>query len=174
MDVSPSPIAQILFRAWRFWQPIPGLPSRALKNCKVDWEFPDSRDNTDDLFQRFEQALDDDAEQVRRDGEPEFTDAEHSLDATYQVPYLAHIPMEPMNCTAHVQGDKAEVWAPTQNPPMAAEAVAKVLGIPQENVTIHVMRSGGAFGRRFYADFITDTVSAFERVRTPDQSCVAT
>jgi isoquinoline 1-oxidoreductase beta subunit len=63
-----------------------------------------------------------------------------------------------MNCTARVDGDTAEVWAPTQNPPMAAEAVARVLGIPQENVTIHVMRSGGAFGRRYYADFAMDTV----------------
>jgi isoquinoline 1-oxidoreductase beta subunit len=75
--------------------------------------------------------------------------------------------MEPMNCTADVRGDKAEVWAPTQNPPMAAEAVAKVLGIAQENVTVHVMRSGGGFGRRFYADFITDTVLLSRQFKRP-------
>jgi isoquinoline 1-oxidoreductase beta subunit len=72
-----------------------------------------------------------------------------------------------MNCTAHVRDDKAEVWAPTQNPPMAAEAAAKILDIPQENVTMHVMRSGGAFGRRYYADFVTDTVLLSREFRCP-------
>lgn len=149
----PNFVSGVAVLATNTWAALKGA-----RKLQVDWELPDSRDNTDELFQRFEQALDDEAEHVRRDGEPEFTDAEHSIDTVYQVPYLAHVPMEPMNCTASVQGDKAEVWAPTQNPPMAAEAVAKVLGIPQENVTVHVMRSGGAFGRRYYADFITDTV----------------
>lgn len=158
----PNFVSGVAVLATNTWAALKGA-----RKLKVDWELPDSRDNTDDLFRRFEQALDDDAEQVRQDGDPEFTDAEHGLDATYQVPYLAHIPMEPMNCTASVQGDKAEVWAPTQNPPMAAEAVAKVLGIPQENVIIHVMRSGGAFGRRYYADFITDTVLLSREFKRP-------
>jgi isoquinoline 1-oxidoreductase beta subunit len=119
---------------------------------------PDSRDDSDELMQRFEQALDTEAEVVRSDGDAAFDNQENGIDVTYRLPFLAHMPMEPMNCTAHVRGNRAEVWAPTQNPPMAAEAVAKVLEIPQENVTIHVMRSGGGFGRRYYADFITDTV----------------
>jgi isoquinoline 1-oxidoreductase beta subunit len=131
---------------------------QAARKLDVEWQIPETRDDTDELMRRFYQALDDEGLPVRRDGRPEFTDAEHAVDATYHLPFLAHIPMEPMNCTAHVRGDKAEVWAPTQNPPMAAEAVASVLGIPQDNVTIHVMRSGGAFGRRYYADFVTDTV----------------
>jgi isoquinoline 1-oxidoreductase beta subunit len=157
----PNFVSGVAVLATNTWAALQGA-----RKLKVEWQIPDSRDNTDELYQRFEQALDNEAELVRRDGEPEFADAEHSIDATYRLPYLAHIPMEPMNCTAHVQGDAAEVWAPTQNPPMAAEAVAKVLGIPQENVTVHVMRSGGAFGRRYYADFITDTVllsKAFKR-----------
>jgi isoquinoline 1-oxidoreductase beta subunit len=75
--------------------------------------------------------------------------------------------MEPMNCTAHVREGRAEVWAPTQNPPMAAEAVAKVLGFEQENVTVHVMRSGGAFGRRYYPDFVTDTALLSRQFKRP-------
>ncbi len=158
----PNFVSGVAVLATSTWAALKGA-----RKLEVEWQLPDSHDDTDELFQRFEQALDDDAEQVRRDGEPEFTDAGHSLDAIYQVPYLAHIPMEPMNCTAHVQGDNAEVWAPTQNPPMAAEAVATVLGIPQENVIIHVMRSGGAFGRRYYADFITDTVLLSREFKRP-------
>jgi isoquinoline 1-oxidoreductase beta subunit len=119
---------------------------------------PDSRDDSDELMHRFEQALDAEAEIVRQDGDAAFGDLENSIDLSYRLPFVAHMPMEPMNCTAHVRGNRAEVWAPTQNPPMAAEAVAKVLEIPQENITINVMRAGGAFGRRYYADFITDTV----------------
>jgi len=157
----PNFVSGVAVLATNTWAALQGA-----HKLNVEWQIPDSSDNTVELYQRFEKALDDEAELVRRDGEPEFANAEHSIDATYRLPYLAHIPMEPMNCTAHVTGDKAEVWAPTQNPPMAAEAVAKVLDIPQDNVTIHVMRSGGAFGRRYYADFITDTVllsKAFKR-----------
>jgi isoquinoline 1-oxidoreductase beta subunit len=131
---------------------------QAAEKLSVEWQMPDARDDSDELMQRFEQALDNEAEIVRSDGDADFGDQHHGIDVTYRLPFLAHVPMEPMNCTAHVRGDRAEVWAPTQNPPMAAEAVAKVLEIPQENVTINVMRSGGAFGRRYYADFVTDTV----------------
>lgn len=123
---------------------------------KVEWQLPEQGDDSDQLMAKFEAALDDEAEVVRLDGDPATETPD--IDAIYRLPFLAHVPMEPMNCTARVAGDRAEVWAPTQNPPMAAEAVAKVLAIPQGNVTIHVMRSGGAFGRRFYADYITDTV----------------
>ena len=128
------------------------------EKLQVEWEMPDARDDSDELMQRFEEALDAEAEIVRSEGETDSGDQEGGIDVTYRLPFLAHVPMEPMNCTAHVQGNRADVWAPTQNPPMAAEAVAKVLDIPQENVTIHVMRSGGGFGRRYYADFVTDTV----------------
>jgi isoquinoline 1-oxidoreductase beta subunit len=124
----------------------------------VEWQMPDARDDSDELMQRFEKALDTEGDVVRSDGAAEFGDREHSIDVTYRLPFLAHMPMEPMNCTAYVKGDRVEVWAPTQNPPMAAEAVAKILDIPQEHVTIHVLRSGGGFGRRYYADFITDAV----------------
>jgi isoquinoline 1-oxidoreductase beta subunit len=135
------------------------------RKLEVEWRMPDERDDTDELVQKFVAALDVDAEVVRRDGDETFTDTD--IDVVYRLPFLAHVPMEPMNCTAEVHGDRAEVWAPTQNPPMAAEAVAAVLGIPQENVTVHVMRSGGAFGRRYYADFVTDTVLLARQFERP-------
>lgn len=126
------------------------------RKLKVEWQFPEARDDSDELMARFEAALEDDAELVRLNGDPD--GGKPDLDVSYRLPFLAHVTMEPMNCTARVEDGAAEVWAPTQNPPMAAEAVAKVLGIAQEQVTIHVKPCGGGFGRRFYADFITDTV----------------
>jgi isoquinoline 1-oxidoreductase beta subunit len=149
----PNFVSGVAVLATSTWAAMQGA-----EKLSVEWQMPDTRDDSDELMQRFERALDSEAEIVRRDGDGDFGDQQHGIDVTYRLPFLAHVPMEPMNCTAHVKGDRAEVWAPTQNPPMAAEAVAKVLEIPQENVTINVMRSGGAFGRRYYADFVTDTV----------------
>jgi isoquinoline 1-oxidoreductase beta subunit len=140
---------------------------RGAEKLKVEWQMPDSRDDSDELMHRFEQALDAEAEIVRQDGDAAFRDQENSIDVTYRLPFLAHMPMEPMNCTAHVRGNRAEVWAPTQNPPMAAEAVAKILEIPLENITINVIRAGGAFGRRYYADFIMDTVLLSQQFGRP-------
>jgi isoquinoline 1-oxidoreductase beta subunit len=149
----PNFVSGVAVLATNTWAAMQGAEA-----LDVEWHIPDARDDSDELMQRFEKALDTEGEIVRNDGLAEFTDHEHGIACTYRLPFLAHMPMEPMNCTARVEADRVEVWAPTQNPPMAAEAVAKVLEVPQENVTIHVMRSGGAFGRRYYADFITDTV----------------
>jgi isoquinoline 1-oxidoreductase beta subunit len=157
----PNFVSGVAVLATNTWAALQGA-----RRLNVKWQLPDALDNSDELMQRFEQALEDEAEIVRSDGDTDAPDA-NNIDVTYHLPFLAHIPMEPMNCTAHVRGDTAEVWAPTQNPPMAAEAVAKVLDIPQDNVTIHVMRSGGAFGRRFYADFITDTVLLSRQFERP-------
>jgi isoquinoline 1-oxidoreductase beta subunit len=147
----PNFVSGVAVLATNTWAALEGA-----RKLEVEWQMPDRRDDTDALMQQFERALDDEALVVRKDGDG--VSAGTDIDVVYRLPYLAHVPMEPMNCTARVEGDTAEVWAPTQNPPMAAEAVAKVLGIPQANVTIHVMRSGVAFGRRYYADFVMDTV----------------
>ncbi len=158
----PNFVSGVAVLATNTWAALQGA-----RKLDVEWEMPDARDDSDELMRRFEQALDAEAEVVRSDGDVEFADEAHRIDVTYRLPFLAHVPMEPMNCTAHVEAGKAEVWAPTQNPPMAADAVAKVLGIAQENVTIHVMRSGGAFGRRYYADFITDAVLLSKEFQRP-------
>jgi isoquinoline 1-oxidoreductase beta subunit len=158
----PNFVSGVAVLATNSWAALKGA-----RQLDVEWQLPDSRDDSNELFERFEQALENKAEIVRSDGSAEMPDTTPEIDATYRLPFLAHVPMEPMNCTAHVTGDKAEVWAPTQNPPMAAEAVASVLNVPQENVTIHVMRSGGAFGRRYYADFVTDAVLLSKQFQRP-------
>lgn len=156
----PNFVSGIAVLATSTWAALEGA-----RKLEVEWQLPGQRDDIDELMQKFEDALDDEALVVRRDGDTVMGDPD--IDVVYKLPFLAHVPMEPMNCTARVDGDTAEVWAPTQNPPMAAEAVAKVLGIPRKNVTVHVMRSGGAFGRRYYADFIMDTVLLAKQMRRP-------
>lgn len=89
------------------------------------------------------------------------------VDATYEVPFLAHATMEPMGCVADVRADKAEIWAPTQSPRELTDAVATVLGMPPEAITVHMMFSGGGFGRRYYADYAVDAAQISRAVRAP-------
>lgn len=80
------------------------------------------------------------------------------LEAIYEVPFLAHTPMEPMNCTARIDGRHCEIWAPTQNPQGVRSAARVVTGLAPDDITVHVTRMGGGFGRRFYADFAAEAV----------------
>lgn len=70
------------------------------------------------------------------------------INAEFVFPYLAHAPMEPLNCTVAVTGDKAELWVGSQMPGFDGMAAGKVLGIPAQNVKINVQMAGGGFGRR--------------------------
>ncbi|MEI6419603.1 MAG: molybdopterin cofactor-binding domain-containing protein, partial [Sphingomonadales bacterium] len=76
--------------------------------------------------------------------------------ADYAYPFIPHVPLEPINCTARVEGDRVEIWAPTQNPEPGRAAVAKTLGVPLDNITIHMMRGGGGFGRRLQNDYMVE------------------
>lgn len=78
------------------------------------------------------------------------------ISATYEYPFIPHLPLEPINCTARVTGDRVEIWAPTQNPEPGRQAVAKTLGVPLENISIHMMRVGGGFGRRLQNDYMVE------------------
>lgn len=103
---------------------------------------------------------------ARNDGDTEaaLARAAATLEAVYEVPYLAHACMEPMNCTAHVTDEGCDVWCGTQSPQGAQAAAARVLGIPQAQVRVHVQYLGGGFGRRGESDFVTQAVTAAKAV----------
>jgi isoquinoline 1-oxidoreductase beta subunit len=82
----------------------------------------------------------------------------HKIDAEFVFPYLAHAPMEPLNCTVSLAGDKAELWVGSQMPGLDGMAAAKVLGVPPQNVKVNVQMAGGGFGRRAIAtsDYVAE------------------
>ncbi|NML16414.1 xanthine dehydrogenase family protein molybdopterin-binding subunit [Azohydromonas caseinilytica] len=70
------------------------------------------------------------------------------IEAEFQFPYLAHAPMEPLNCTVRLQDGQAELWVGSQMPGLDGLAASKALGVPPQNVKVHVQMAGGGFGRR--------------------------
>ena len=89
------------------------------------------------------------------------------IDAVYQVPYLAHAAMEPLNCTAWVRSDAAEVWASTQMQSAAREIAAQKSGLPREKVQVHSQYMGGSFGRRVGVNYIGEAVEVAKSVDVP-------
>ena len=89
--------------------------------------------------------------------------------AEYDAPFLSHATMEPMTCTARVEGGKVEIWSPTQFPDWAAGATASALGISGSNVTVHIPLLGGGFGRRINPDFTVETALVARQVSGPVQ-----
>ena len=89
------------------------------------------------------------------------------VDATYQVPFLAHAPMEPMNFTVHVTPGACEMWGGSQVQATAQAAAAKALGIPQDKVNFHNYMLGGGFGRRLDTDMVEKSVRIAQKVDGP-------
>lgn len=91
------------------------------------------------------------------------------IEAIYEVPFLAHAPMEPQNCTVHVKGDKVEVWAPCQAPTIVQAYVSDALGVALDDVLVHTTYLGGGFGRRGFADWAAQAALIAKKLDRPVQ-----
>jgi isoquinoline 1-oxidoreductase beta subunit len=108
---------------------------------------------------------------ARREGDPKaaLAGSSRKIDAVYELPFLAHATLEPMNCTADVREGSCEVWAPTQAPQWAQRAAAQGTGVPQESVKVHVTLLGGGFGRRLVWDVPLEAVQISKAIGAPVQ-----
>jgi isoquinoline 1-oxidoreductase subunit beta len=108
---------------------------------------------------------------IRKDGDASaaLAGAARKVEAAYSYPFISHASMEPQNCTAWFKpdGGTLELWAPTQNPGAGQALVTATFGIPKEKITLHIMRSGGGFGRRLSSDFIVEATAIARRVAAP-------
>ncbi len=93
--------------------------------------------------------------------------AAKKIDALYEAPFLAHAPMEPLNCVAHVRADGCDVWASTQMQTGIAGLAAQITGLPPNKITIHTQYLGGGFGRRAGTDYAGEALEIAKAIKVP-------
>lgn len=139
-----------------FWAAKQGLEA-----LEITWdEGPHAHVSNTDVVRDLVKAAESEGLVIRNEGDPEkgLKEAAKRVDATYELPFLAHATMEPMNCTVHIRPDGCEVWIGTQTPSITQVVAAKVTGLKPEQVTIHNHWLGGGFGRRLEMDVLVQTI----------------
>lgn len=124
----------------------------------IQWDYgPNAQVSTEDIRNEMMKHIKEEGAAFENRGNiHQSIPGEKFIEAVYEVPFMAHAPMEPMNCVAKYENGLVEIWAPTQNPQNARSEVAKALNISEENVTVHVTLMGGGFGRRLVSDFAVE------------------
>jgi len=137
---------------------------------EITWdEGPNAGVSSASISQLFAQRAEQPGAVARHDGVPDaaLPAAPTKLDAAYELPFLAHATMEPMNCTAHVRADGVDIWAPTQFQTGAQGLGAGIGGVPPEKVKVHTTYLGGGFGRRFELDFLREALETSKAAGAP-------
>src|SRR5258708_2111825 len=138
---------------------------------KVDWDLgPNAKLDTADLVKRFSDKAKTPGTIAKKSDNPEaIKSAAKTIAAEYQVPFLAHAPMEPLNCTVEVRNDGAELWVGSQFQGVDLLAAAKTLGLKPEQVRLNTMLAGGGFGRRAnpVSDYVIEACEVAKLAKVP-------
>ncbi|PYO96036.1 MAG: aldehyde dehydrogenase [Gemmatimonadetes bacterium] len=148
------------------------VAKQGLAALDIRWdEGPNAQLSTADIVQQLAAASEKSGVVARKDGDVAgaMAGAAEKVAAIYELPFLAHATMEPVNCTVHVRPDACDIWVGTQVPTFTQTAAAKVTGLPKARVQVHNHLLGGGFGRRLEVDFITRAVQVAQQVTGPVQ-----
>jgi len=148
-----------------FWR-----AKEALKAMPIVWDFgPAASTDSGEFRAEYHAALDGPLANGGGYGDVDaaFASPAKLVEAVYEVPYLAHAPMEPLNATAHWRGDRIDVWMGTQSPESALALAAKAGGVDPKAVFVHNCFLGGGFGRRAVNDELTQAVEVSKALGRP-------
>ena len=148
-----------------YWAALTGLRAAA-----AQWDDgPHGGVDSDAILKGLADASNNDGVDAKKQGDAAaaIAGAAHTVEAVYQLPFLAHAPMEPINTTLHIRPDGADLWVGTQVPPRAQAAVAKAAGLKPEQVQVHNQYMGGAFGRRLDIDSIEQAAAIAKNLPYP-------
>ena len=148
-----------------YWHAVQGR--RALE---IEWDEGEAATlGSDGIRAEFARLAEQAGVEARKTGDAEaaLAAATQRVEAVYEVPFLHHATMEPMNCTAHVRANGCDVWAPTQNQTRAQEVAAELTGLSKDRVRVHTTFLGGGFGRRLEPDFVAEAVRVSQAVGAP-------
>ncbi|MGB7179994.1 MAG: molybdopterin cofactor-binding domain-containing protein [Xanthobacteraceae bacterium] len=144
---------------------------QAKDKLKVNWDLSEaSKDSTSQFSAQAKKLATNFPEKPDAnigDVDKSFASAAKTVEAYYEYPFAAHVPLEPMNTTAHWHDGVLEMWVPTQQPDRGLPMVAKVAGIPQEKIVMHQTRVGGGFGRRLVNDYTCEAAAIAQKVNGP-------
>jgi isoquinoline 1-oxidoreductase subunit beta len=148
--------------------------NQAVKALKIDWDDGGNGDvSSAGIMESLRDGVNDANAPVARDDggvEAAFASAAQVLEAEYYAPFLNHATMEPQNCTVWIKGNRVEVWAPTQNAEATLATAARAAGVPQQDVEVHRVETGGGFGRRGgFQDYVPAAVATAKAAGKPVQ-----
>ena len=157
--VSDSAIAVVADSVWG------AMEGRRILN--VTWDDGPNKDlNTAAVSASLKKAASKKGASLYSAGDPAKA-AGRRISAEYELPFMAHAPMEPGNCTAHFQGTKCELWAPTQVPQDCRDSVAQAIGLESDQVKLNVTLMGGGFGRRLEHDYAVEAALVSKAANAP-------
>ena len=166
VDIIDMPSGNIAVVAQSYWE-----ASQAKLALKAQWiADADLQVNSQTMLERLTRIPANDGKTARWEGsgwekrpqQPE----DKIIEAEYQVPFLAHATMEPMNCTAWFHDDQCSVWAPTQRPKDGRQYAANAAGLPQEKINFYSTLLGGGFGRRLENDYVIEAVQLAKKAQS--------